>query len=199
MHLSYPAFLHPEFFRAHCRKWLQTDGCWYCSLSWLSLGLRNSHLEGQNHWWLWHPCLLILQEILHFSECYNLMVLKQSCVELRTVVPRCYHEGQTGRQGDRLSFNYHRCAFVYVHIYVYVYMWYNIYMCIHLGCVCIWLLALTYEMYIIYMCILGWFSPGNNILMLSKHSLRPTALRLPTHCNRKQQLKKEQTTEGQRD
>lgn len=80
------------------------------------------------------------------------MVLKQSCVELRTVVPRCYHEGQTGRQEGRLSFSYHRCAFVYVHIYVHVYMWYNMYMCIHLGCVCISLLVLTYEMYIIYMC-----------------------------------------------
>ena len=79
------------------------------------------------------------------------MVLKQSCVELKTMVPRCYHEGQTGRQGGRLSFNYHRCAFVYV--YVHVYLWYNMYMFIHLGCVCIRLLVPTYEMYIICMCI----------------------------------------------
>ena len=28
-------------------------------------GLRNSYLEGWNSWWLWHPCLLIWQEILH--------------------------------------------------------------------------------------------------------------------------------------
>ena len=71
---------------------------------------------------------------LHFSESYNLMISKQSWVELKTVVPRCYHEGQTERQGDRPSFNYHRCAFVYVYvrIHVHVYMWYNMYMCIHL-------------------------------------------------------------------
>ena len=24
-------------------------------------------LEGCNHWWLWHPCLLIWQEIFHIS------------------------------------------------------------------------------------------------------------------------------------
>ena len=29
---------------------------------------RNSHLEGRNGWWLWQPCLLIWQEILHFSK-----------------------------------------------------------------------------------------------------------------------------------
>ena len=38
----------------------------YCS-SWASSGLRNSHLEGWNGWWLGHPCLLILQEMLYFS------------------------------------------------------------------------------------------------------------------------------------
>ena len=41
--------------------------CRYCS-SWVLLGLRNSHLEGRNHGWLWHPCLLIWQEILHFPR-----------------------------------------------------------------------------------------------------------------------------------
>ena len=35
----------------------------YCT-SWVPLGLRNSHLADQNCWWLWHPCLLIWQEIL---------------------------------------------------------------------------------------------------------------------------------------
>ena len=38
----------------------------YCS-SWAPSGLRNSHLRGWNCCWLWHPCLLIWQEILHFS------------------------------------------------------------------------------------------------------------------------------------
>ena len=33
--------------------------------SWVFSGLRNSYLEGWNSWWLWHPCLLIWQEILH--------------------------------------------------------------------------------------------------------------------------------------
>ena len=39
--------------------------------SWMPTGLRNSHLEGWNGWWLWHPCLLIWQEILHFSKTSN--------------------------------------------------------------------------------------------------------------------------------
>ena len=38
-----------------------------CSPSQVPSVLRNSHLEGWNHWWLQHPCLLIWQEILHFS------------------------------------------------------------------------------------------------------------------------------------
>ena len=35
--------------------------------SWVPSKLRNSHLEGQSCWWLWQSCLLIQQEILHFS------------------------------------------------------------------------------------------------------------------------------------
>ena len=38
------------------------------SSSWMLLGLRNSHLEDWNGWWMWNPCLQIWQEILHFSE-----------------------------------------------------------------------------------------------------------------------------------
>ena len=34
----------------------------------LVLRARNSHLEGQNLWWLRHPCLLIWQEVLCFSR-----------------------------------------------------------------------------------------------------------------------------------
>ena len=30
----------------------------YCSPFWLFLGLRNSHFEGQNCWWLWYFCYL---------------------------------------------------------------------------------------------------------------------------------------------
>ena len=29
---QYPAFLHPEFFRAHCRNWMQADGCWIAGI-----------------------------------------------------------------------------------------------------------------------------------------------------------------------
>ena len=36
-----------------------------------SSGLRNSHLEGRNHWWLCRPCLLIWQETFHFSTISN--------------------------------------------------------------------------------------------------------------------------------
>ena len=35
--------------------------------SWVPSQLRNSYLEGQSCWWLWQSCLLIQQEILHFS------------------------------------------------------------------------------------------------------------------------------------
>ena len=35
-------------------------------LNWLT-GLRNSHLEGQNGWWLWRRCLLTWKEIHNFS------------------------------------------------------------------------------------------------------------------------------------
>ena len=32
-----------------------------------ALGAQKFTLQGQNHWWLWHPRLLIRQEILHLS------------------------------------------------------------------------------------------------------------------------------------
>ena len=57
------AFSHPEFFRAPCREWLQPDG-WQIT----GILLLPECLEGWNHWWLWHPCLLIWQEIFHFSR-----------------------------------------------------------------------------------------------------------------------------------
>ena len=34
----------------------------YSFPSWVLLGLRNSHLEGWNWWWLWHAFLLIMAE-----------------------------------------------------------------------------------------------------------------------------------------
>ena len=40
--------------------------CKHCS-SQVPSEFRNSHLEGWNCWWLWQPCLLIWQEILHLS------------------------------------------------------------------------------------------------------------------------------------
>ena len=45
--------------------WVLPD-CRSSSPSWVLLGLRTSHLKGWNHWWLWHPCLLMWQKILHF-------------------------------------------------------------------------------------------------------------------------------------
>ena len=48
----------------------------YSSPSRVPLGLRNSHLKGKNLWWLWHSCLLIWQEIFHFStHIYHTYVL----------------------------------------------------------------------------------------------------------------------------
>ena len=46
---------------------MATKLCRYSSPSRVPLGLGNSHLKGQNLWWLWHSCLLIWQEIFHFS------------------------------------------------------------------------------------------------------------------------------------
>ena len=43
---------------------------WHYS-SWVPSGLINSHLEGQNWGWLWYPCLLIWQEIFHFTLCLS--------------------------------------------------------------------------------------------------------------------------------
>ena len=42
---------------ACCSPWGRKESDTTERLNWL-MGLRNSHLEGQNHWWLWHPCLL---------------------------------------------------------------------------------------------------------------------------------------------
>ena len=58
------------FLSVHHREWLLD--CRYPSPSWLLLGLRNSQLEGLNCRWLWHPCLWIWQEILHFSPVWPL-------------------------------------------------------------------------------------------------------------------------------
>ena len=58
----------------------------------LLLGLRNSHLKGQNPWWLWHTCLLIQQEILHFTYTVSvsLSIPKKGnvkeCSNYRTIV-----------------------------------------------------------------------------------------------------------------
>ena len=76
VHLSYPGarilcFSHPELTRGSDCSLMAIRSCRYSS-SWVPLGLRNSHLEGWNHRQLWHPCLFIWQEILHFSyiHCY---------------------------------------------------------------------------------------------------------------------------------
>ena len=49
---------------------------WQVSLSFLcSLRVHRLTLEGCNCWWLWHPCLLIRQEIFHFSQMFALICL----------------------------------------------------------------------------------------------------------------------------
>ena len=65
---SWPSILcfHiPSCLGAHCQEWVQPDG-WYSFPSRVPSGLT---LEGWAPWWLWHPCLLIRQETLHFSTC----------------------------------------------------------------------------------------------------------------------------------
>ena len=57
-------------FTIHCRV-STVNSCWIASILlpfWALLGLRNSHLETQNHQWLRHPCLLIWQGILYFTS-----------------------------------------------------------------------------------------------------------------------------------
>lgn len=46
--------------------WLLDSG--YSSPSWIPSGLSSSHQGLQSLIWLWHPCLLIQQEIFHFSH-----------------------------------------------------------------------------------------------------------------------------------
>ena len=66
------------------------DGCQMAGI--LLLGLRNSHLKGQNPWWLWHTCLLIQQEIVHFTYTVSvsLSIPKKGnvkeCSNYRTIV-----------------------------------------------------------------------------------------------------------------
>ena len=47
----------------------------YSSPSWMLLGLKNSHLQNWHGWGMWNPCLLIWQEILHFSELWLIHLL----------------------------------------------------------------------------------------------------------------------------
>ena len=54
----------------HSGEWWQTESYQITGIvfffAWAHCGFRNSHLEGQNSWWLWHPCLLLWQERLRF-------------------------------------------------------------------------------------------------------------------------------------
>ena len=66
---KYPVFV--TSWVPQCSPWGVAAASWlpccrYSPFQFL-LGLRNSHWEGWNHWWLWHPCLLIPQGIFHFS------------------------------------------------------------------------------------------------------------------------------------
>ena len=56
---------HPDIFSSYCREWLQSNGCQMVQVFFLSA------LEGWNCWWLWHPYVLIWQEIVHFSPRNN--------------------------------------------------------------------------------------------------------------------------------
>ena len=70
--LSGPVFCVFRILRspgAHRREWLQSDGCQVAGILSFLRALRPHRLplEGSNRWWLWQPCLLICQEIFHFS------------------------------------------------------------------------------------------------------------------------------------
>ena len=82
-------FSHPELLSAHCREWLKPDGCWMAS--WVLSGLRNSHMESWNLWWLWYPCLLIWQEysISQYKQIWaELLAKKYSKYQSHHVLPR---------------------------------------------------------------------------------------------------------------
>ena len=53
----FPMFPYPELPQAHRGEWLQS----VLSVPWPTL-------EGCNHWWLWCSCILMQQEIFHFSD-----------------------------------------------------------------------------------------------------------------------------------
>ena len=73
-----------------CSLWV--PDCSYSFPSSVPLGLRNSLLEGWNHWWPWCPCLLICQEILHFSGrtvlIWGFYIQSQESVRLRFMKAR---------------------------------------------------------------------------------------------------------------
>ena len=72
-----------------CREWNQTIatrllpdmGHFSYYSSWAPFMLRFSHLEGQNSWWLWHPCLLIQQEIPYFTTLTHAL----SCLKVKSL------------------------------------------------------------------------------------------------------------------
>ena len=77
--VQYPVFLHilSSTGAQHRDGWNLMAARWWVFFSFLSfLRVHQLTLDGYNHrwlwhpWWLWHPCLLIWQEILHFSYTY---------------------------------------------------------------------------------------------------------------------------------
>ena len=96
-HASQPSgtsilFSHPElpFLRAYCRKWVSLMTARWQIFSFLSsLRAHWLMLEGCNHWWLWHPCLLIWQEIFYFSP-------RHTTKQWKSRNPYCYSQ-QPGR------------------------------------------------------------------------------------------------------
>ena len=60
-----------SFLRVHHGEWLQPDGCQMADILSILSSLRAQQLTihgGCNCWWLWHPCLLVWQEIFRFSD-----------------------------------------------------------------------------------------------------------------------------------
>ena len=78
-----------SFLRAHHGEWLWSDRCSTdsrCS-SWVSSGLTAHICGGWDCWWLWHPCLLIWQEILYF-HCLSLLFFSWLHLTCGILVPQ---------------------------------------------------------------------------------------------------------------
>ena len=82
---QYLVFSQPEFPQGSLQGvaaiWWLLDGRYSLFPSWVPSGLTSSLLEGCNHWWSWHLCLLIWQAMFYLSMQNNCLYTCKFCPE----------------------------------------------------------------------------------------------------------------------